>query len=235
MPSGVPIATPMPHIIRLPTMALRRPPASSGGGWSWVNSDRLMRQALGQQRPQDPAEEEQAEHAAAQARPMARMLTRRRRRYSLAAAMSRGGHDDRVHRLPSLRDRLASIRRAMASTTKVTMNSTKPSSSSAARYSSVASPKSLAISAAMVVPGSSSEAVKLHAVADHEGDRHGFAQRAAQAQEDAADHRRARVGQHDVPAHFPLGRAQRVGRFLQARGHGQEHLAHHRGDERESP
>ena len=40
------------------------------------------------------------------------------------------------------------------------MNNTKPSSSNAARYCSVASPKSLAISAAIVVEGSSSEAVK---------------------------------------------------------------------------
>ena len=70
-------------------------------------------------------------------------------------------------------------------------------------------------------------------VAQHEGDGHRLAQRAAHAQEDAADHRRAGVGQHDVPDHFGGGGAQRVGRLLQAGGHGEEDFAHHRGNERD--
>ena len=40
-------------------------------------------------------------------------------------------------------------------------------------------------------------------VADHEGDRHGLAERAAERQHDAADHADAGVGQHDIAHTLP--------------------------------
>ena len=38
MPIGVPMHTPMMVIIRLPTMALRKPPSLPGAGLSWVKT-----------------------------------------------------------------------------------------------------------------------------------------------------------------------------------------------------
>jgi quinolinate synthase len=46
----------------------------------------------------------------------------------------------------------------------------------------------LAIEAEIVVPGANSEAEIVVGVADHEGDGHRLAQRAAEAQHDAAHH-----------------------------------------------
>ena len=96
-----------------------------------------------------------------------------------------------------------------------------------------ASVNSLAMLAEMVVPGASSEVADAVRVADHEGHRHGLAERAAQTQHDAADDAGARIRQHHVPDDFPLRRAEAVGRLLQRARRGQKHLAHHRGDERQ--
>ena len=46
-------------------------------------------------------------------------------------------------------------------------------------------------------------------VADDEGHRHGFAERAAEAQHHAADDADLGVRQHDAPHHFPGRGAQR--------------------------
>src|SRR5690606_15078393 len=103
----------------------------------------------GHQRPQDPAQEQQAEGGG-------RAGEHDGHGIADPAPPVQGG----AHRPPSLRASEFSINRAIARTTKVTRNSTKPSGHSAVRCVSVASAKSFAISAAMVVPGSSSEAVK---------------------------------------------------------------------------
>ncbi len=68
-------------------------------------------------------------------------------------------------------------------------------------------------------------------VADDEGDRHGLAERAAEAEHDAADDADAGIGQHDVAHDFRGRGADAVGRFAQHRRHRREHVAHHRGDE----
>ena len=70
-------------------------------------------------------------------------------------------------------------------------------------------------------------------VADDEGHRHGFAERAAERQHDAADHADARIGDHDVADDFPGGAADAVGGLLQHRRHGLEHVDRDRGDERQ--
>ena len=41
MPSGVPIATAITVMTRLPTIGLSNPPAEPGGGVIWVNTARL--------------------------------------------------------------------------------------------------------------------------------------------------------------------------------------------------
>ena len=51
-------------------------------------------------------------------------------------------------------------------------------------------------------------------VADDEGDGHGFAERPAEAEHDAADHGGARVGQHHAAHHLPGGGAEAVGALL---------------------
>ena len=71
--------------------------------------------------------------------------------------------------------------------------------------SPTASVNSLAIVAEIVVPGARIEAEMLVRVADHEGDRHGLAERAAEAEHHAADDADARIGQHHVAQHLPGG------------------------------
>lgn len=68
-------------------------------------------------------------------------------------------------------------------------------------------------------------------VADDERDGHGLAQRAAEAEHDAADDADAGIGQHHLPDDFPGRGAQPIGGFLDHRRHRLEHVAHDRGDE----
>ncbi len=70
-------------------------------------------------------------------------------------------------------------------------------------------------------------------IADHEGDGHGFAERAPEPEHDAAGHTHLGVGQHHLPHHFPGGRADRIGGFLEHRRHHVKDVAHHRSDERD--
>src|SRR5258708_1396155 len=70
-------------------------------------------------------------------------------------------------------------------------------------------------------------------VADHEGYRHGLAERAPEPQHDAADDPDSRERQHDVAHHFPGSAADPIGGLLQHRRHGFEHLPRDRGDERQ--
>src|SRR5262252_281979 len=70
-------------------------------------------------------------------------------------------------------------------------------------------------------------------VADHEGHRHGLAERPAKSQHHAADDPDPRVGQHDVANDLPGGAADAVGRFLEHGRDGIEHVARDRGDEGE--
>ena len=66
-------------------------------------------------------------------------------------------------------------------------------------------------------------------IADHEGHRHGLAQRAAQPQHHAADHANAGVGQDDELEYFPGGAAEPVGGFLE---HGRDRIEHVARDRR---
>src|SRR6516165_10413758 len=68
-------------------------------------------------------------------------------------------------------------------------------------------------------------------VADHEGHRHGLAERAAEPQHHPANDPDPRVGQHDVANDFPGGAADAVGGFLEHGRDGIEHVARDRGDE----
>ncbi len=77
--------------------------------------------------------------------------------------------------------------------------------------SPTASVNSLAMVAEIVVPGARIEAETRVGVADDEGHRHGFAERAAKPQHDAADDADPRVGQHHVARHLPGGAAEAVG------------------------
>ena len=70
-------------------------------------------------------------------------------------------------------------------------------------------------------------------VADHECHGHGFAERAAETEHDAADDAGSRPWQHDVPDDIPLRRAGGVGGFFERRRRHLKHFAHHRGDERQ--
>ena len=120
-----------------------------------------------------------------------------------------------------------------ASTMNVSTNSTRPSAISDARCTgSAASLNSLASAEAIELPGSNSDGADPVRVADDERHRHRLAERAAEAEHDAADHADLGVRQHDVPDDFPGRRADAVRRFLEHRRHDLEHVAHHRGDER---
>ena len=73
--------------------------------------------------------------------------------------------------------------------------------------------------------------MNLRRVADDHGDGHGFAQRAAQAENDGADNADARVAQDAHADHLPARGAQRQHRFALRVGHGRHHLARKRGDD----
>ena len=68
-------------------------------------------------------------------------------------------------------------------------------------------------------------------IADDEGHGHRLAERAAEAEHDAADHADAGVRQYDVARDLPGRAAESVGRFLENGRHGFEHIARNRGDE----
>ncbi len=75
--------------------------------------------------------------------------------------------------------------------------------------------------------------VELALVADDEGDGHRLAERADPlAQHHAAHDAGLGERQHDLVDDLPGRRAQAVGGLLQHRRHDFEHIAHHRGDER---
>ncbi|KAG5721014.1 hypothetical protein E4T56_gene9625, partial [Termitomyces sp. T112] len=68
------------------------------------------------------------------------------------------------------------------------------------------------------------------AVADDEGDRHGFPQRAPQTQHHRADRAAADIGQHDLVDHL-IGRATHaIGRLAHMGGHREQQFAQDRGD-----
>ncbi len=68
-------------------------------------------------------------------------------------------------------------------------------------------------------------------VADDEGHGHRFSKGASKSEHDAADDPNSGVGNDDVPDHLPGRAADSVGRFLQHRRHGVEHVARNRRDE----
>ena len=192
----------------LPKIALASPPAEPGGGVICVNS-------VG-----DSA-----------AKPLPNSTPRIQSRKTMPKAIARHRQSARLNRLtssaaggssrvvvmpaplmsscprPWRAGRSASA--SSASTMNVRTNSTSPSAISDARcIGSAASLNSLASAEAIELPGSNSDGADLVRVADDEGDGHRLAQRAAEAQHDAADHADLGVGQHDVPDHLP-GRRSR--------------------------
>src|SRR5207248_132268 len=62
---------------------------------------------------------------------------------------------------------------------------------------------------------------------------HRLAERAAKAQQHAADDADPRIGQHHPPDDFGRSRTERVGALLQHGRHGLEYVAHDRGNERQ--
>ena len=114
-------------------------------------------------------------------------------------------------------------------TAKVMRNSSTPRATSEEVYRSpTASVNSLAMEAEMVVPGRQQRGADAVRVADHEGDGHGLAERAAQAQHDAADHAGAGIRHDHLPDDLPGRGAQAVAGLLQHVRNGLEHIAHHR-------
>ena len=93
-----------------------------------------------------------------------------------------------------------------------------------------------AMLAAMVWEFWRGDGVERHEVGrgrQHEGDGHRLAQRPAQAEHGAGDDGRAAVGQHGHLDDLPPGGAQRQRRLLVQSGRLEEHLAGHRGDDRQ--
>ena len=125
--------------------------------------------------------------------------------------------------------------REIASTMKEITNRMKPSASSdeSLRLPAGLSGNSSATMRGDGVAGAEQAGGDAVGVADDERHRHGFAQRAAEAQHDAADDRDAGIGDDDRAHHLPGRAADAVGRFLVDRRHRQEHVAHGGGDERD--
>ena len=131
--------------------------------------------------------------------------------------------------------RLRELQRAAASSSASTMNvirnriEAQLDQRRASAGRSAASLNSLASDDAMQLPGANSDALDPVRVADDEGHRHRFAERAAQAEHDAADDadlactaaRCCQTTSHVVAA-------EAVRRLLQHRRHDLEHVAHHR-------
>src|SRR5690606_13909356 len=71
-------------------------------------------------------------------------------------------------------------------------------------------------------------------VAYDKRDRHGFTQRAAQSEHDAANDTAFRIRQDNFPNHFPRSAAQSVGRLFKHRRHKLEDVPHYRRNERDN-
>nr|GEU28454.1 hypothetical protein [Tanacetum cinerariifolium] len=178
------------------------------------HADRQRGKTVDDQGHQDPGQHGQAQrhgqhrhgnaHAVAQQALAVDLVDRRGSVRSLRGVV--GVDDGLVHLTPSLRDMPTSISLAADSTIKRGRNR---------------------------VTGSEQRERQLVGVTDHERDRHGFAQRAAQAQHDAAHDTGLGVRQYDLAHHFPAGAAEAVCGFLEHGRHDLEHVAHHRRDERD--
>ena len=233
-PIGVPMAVPSAVWIRLPTIALSRPPPEPGGLVTVVNTVRS--------RPATPRQSRVARIEARKASAMTvaamqsvrttRSVRRRRRDSSPATRMSRAGPSE-VAAAPIIAVLGRSSRREIASTMKEITNRMKPSASSeeSFRLPGLAFREFQRDDRGDRVARAEQRRRDPVGVADHEGHRHGLAERAAEAEHDPAHDRRAGVGDDDAAHHLPGGAADAVGGFLVHRRHGQEHVAHGRGDE----
>ena len=217
-------------------IALSRPPLEPGGsvdGGEHRQAEPV--EAKPEQREQDRREEDQPDHgrqnaqhrddAVGQLAPPAKRF-----RDALVLAGADGADGGCAHVFILGR----SSKREMASTMKEMTNRMKPSASSDDSLSAAGlafrklqrHQRGDGVAWAEQAGG---DAVR---VADHEGDRHRLAERAAQPQHDAADDGDARVGNDDGAHHLPGGAADAVGGFLEHRRHRIEHVAHGGGDER---
>ena len=117
MPIGVPTPTPITVMIRLPTMALSKPPAEPGGGVILVKtlSDR----------PPTPFQNSVTRMSTSQTRPKAvAAVSERPSRWRCAAAP---GHRAAASSASRLRSHAHSMKRAAARTKKVITNRIRPS------------------------------------------------------------------------------------------------------------
>ena len=95
----------------------------------------------------------------------------------------------------------------------------------------MASENSFGDDAGQRVAGSEERLADLRVVADDHGDGHGFAERAAEAENDRADDADARVAQNADADHLPARGAERQHRLALRVGHGRHDVAGERGDD----
>src|SRR3569623_3630212 len=221
MPIGVEISMEKSRIRPLPTMALRKPPPSEpGAGVSWVN--------ISQFKAAKPFEKSvhKIHNSAISPRLIATMdilmpmrLIQMRRVYSfiMRALQTFGAH---------------AAADQPARNGQHDKSDDKQHQTQREQRSNLQAGRSLAELICQWRrdrgPGGKQAAIDTVGVADHERDRHRFAQRTAQSQHDAANDAHTGIRQYAVAHDFPDGTAAAVGGFLQYVRHGLEHNPHTR-------
>ena len=212
-------------MIRLPTIALSSPPSAPGGGVISVKTcQRQAAEALPQQDAEDQHQPAEAEgRGGAATGPIAIPLRRRRRGV------------ERVHGAHPIRRSMRSKQVARNRQHDEGDDEEDQAERDQRRRVEVADRFGEFVGDGRGDRGARRQDRRRDAVrvADHEGDGHGLAERAAEPEHDAADHADPRIGQHDVAEHFPGGAAEPVGGFLEHRRNRVEHVARDRGDERQ--
>ena len=204
-------------------MALSRPPSvEPGGGVFWVKSCRLMpARPLIEQREQDQRQPGDAEQGGAEAQP---------RTIDVVAA---AGCVDRIHEahFPAFFSSRSSISRAADQHEEGQHEQQQAEQDQAGLMQPVAFGKFGGDRRRNRGARGEYRTGDAERVADDERHRHGFAERAAERQHDAADDADAGIGDHDIAHDFPGGAADAVGGLFQHRRHGLEHVDRNRGDE----
>src|SRR6218665_43999 len=230
-PTGVETSTVKPTIIRLPTMALARPPPSEpGAGVDWVNifqssaakplASSTLRIHTSTNRPSTIAPSDRV-------RPMA--FERRRFLYrDWLRSIGRPSGSQALGLFGAHHHQLGGRQHHEGDHEQQKAQREQRGQVNVCRLAKLVRQR-------RGDRGAGPEQRGGHAVsiADHEGPRHGFTERAAQSQHDPADDPLLGVGQHHAAPHRPGGAAQAVGGLAQDGRDDLEHIAHHGGDERQ--
>src|SRR5271169_6025394 len=211
MPVGVPIRVAIRVITTLPKIAFNSPPALPGGGVIWLNSAGVIAAIPFSSRVHSTRTSHNSPKAVAMTdKAMTKPLTIRRRAYMSMGSASCPPLQSQQHQFC---DRQRDQRRQIEIANRLGEFIRQRGRNRRPRLQD--------------------RGADTMRVADDKRDGHRLAERAAEAEHDAADNAGASEGQHDVPDDLSFRGTEGIGAFLEDRRHGLEHIAHDRRDERQ--